>query len=271
MSLTEIPPRAQARLRAAPGQATLKSAFGVAVAMGVLGAGQAQALTISLYNSFNFGNSTYRTYLASQPIPWTTAYEYATGVTTTGLTGPALGGAWNLVSINSPAENAAIFNETDNPSLWNTPVGSLYIGPWIGLFQPNNNLEPAGGWRWVDGTLASYTNWSSGEPNNGLTCSNDTGVNNCDSVAAFFNTSLVTSDQWVDNSIGPTTFFVNGYPVSNPGALPTNYAISFVVEQPQAPGPLPIFGALATLGFSRKLRQRIKASKTIRGASITTS
>lgn len=271
MSLTEISPRSRARLRAAPGKATLKSAFGVAVAMGVLGAGQAQALTISLYNSFNFGNSTYRTYLASQPIPWTTAYEYAIGVTTTGLTGPALGGAWNLVSINSAAENAAIFDEINITSLWNNPVGSLYIGPWIGLFQPNNNLEPAGGWRWVDGTLASYTNWSQGEPNNGLTCSNDTGVNNCDSVAAFFNTNVVPSDQWVDNSIGPTTFFVNGYPVSNPGALPINYAISFVVEQPSVPGPLPIFGALATFGFSRKLRQRIKASKTIRGASITTS
>jgi len=271
MSLTEIPPHSRARLRAAPGKATLKSALGVAVAMGVLGAGQAQALTISLYNSFNFGNSTYRTYLASQPIPWTTAYEYATGVTTTGLTGPALGGAWNLVSINGAAENAAVFNEINNASLWHNPTGSFYLGPWIGLFQPNNNLEPAGGWRWLDGTPASYTNWSPGEPNNGLDCSNAIGVNNCDSVAAFFNTSLVTSDEWVDNSIGPATFTVNGYSVSNPGALPINYAISFVVEQPSVPGPLPIFGALATFGFSRKLRQRIKANKTIRGASVIVS
>jgi hypothetical protein len=244
------------------------------VAIGLLGAGQAQALAISLYNSFNFGNSTYRTYrtyLADQPIPWTTAYEYATGVTTTGLTGAALGGAWNLVSINSAAENEEIFSKVNNVSLWSNPLDSFYIGPWIGLFQPNNNTEPGGGWRWVDGTTASYTKWYPGEPNNGLTCSNQTGVNNCDSVGAFFNIGLVPNPQWVDNSIGPVTFTVDGYSVSNPDALPTNYARSFVVEQHTVPGPLPVFGALATFGISRRLRLRIKASKTICGASGTAS
>jgi hypothetical protein len=85
------------------------------MAVGVLGAGQAEALTISLYNSFDYGNSTYRSYLADQEISWTTASNYATGVTATGLTGPALGGLWNLVSINSAAENAAIFSNINDP------------------------------------------------------------------------------------------------------------------------------------------------------------
>ena len=40
---------------------------------------------------------------------------------------------------------------------------------WIGLIQDVNDpnySEPAGGWKWVDGTPATYTNWGSGEPNN---------------------------------------------------------------------------------------------------------
>ena len=40
---------------------------------------------------------------------------------------------------------------------------------WIGLYQDMNDpnyAEPAGGWKWVDGTPATYTNWGSGEPNN---------------------------------------------------------------------------------------------------------
>jgi hypothetical protein len=54
-----------------------KPALGVALAMGVLTAGQAQALTISIYNLFSFGSSKYRTYLADQPISWTQARNYA--------------------------------------------------------------------------------------------------------------------------------------------------------------------------------------------------
>ena len=48
-----------------------KPTLGVALAMGVLTAGQAQALTISIYNLFSFGSSKYRTYLVDQPISWT--------------------------------------------------------------------------------------------------------------------------------------------------------------------------------------------------------
>ena len=48
-----------------------KPGLGVALAMGVLTAGQAQALTISIYNLFSFGSSKYRTYLVDQPISWT--------------------------------------------------------------------------------------------------------------------------------------------------------------------------------------------------------
>ena len=48
MSLTETRPTYHPRLRAALGNAALKSAFGAAVAIGVLGAGEAQALVVNV-------------------------------------------------------------------------------------------------------------------------------------------------------------------------------------------------------------------------------
>jgi hypothetical protein len=90
-----------------------KPTLGVALAMGVLTAGQAQALTISIYNLFSFGSSKYRTYLVDQPISWAQARNYAL----------SLGGGYDLVSINSTDENTAIFNQivpTLNGTLWGT-------------------------------------------------------------------------------------------------------------------------------------------------------
>ena len=37
------------------------------------------------------------------------------------------------------------------------------------MYQDLNDLnysEPLGGWKWVDGTALSYSNWSTCEPNN---------------------------------------------------------------------------------------------------------
>jgi hypothetical protein len=74
-----------------------KPALSVALAMGVLTAGQAQALTISIYNLFSFGSSKYRTYLADQPISWTQARNYAL----------SLGGGYDLASIRAPRKISA--------------------------------------------------------------------------------------------------------------------------------------------------------------------
>ncbi len=48
----------------------------------------------------------------------------------------------------------------------------------------------------------------------------------------------------------------------------TNFTWAQADLVPPVPGPLPLFGAAAAFGFSRKLRQRIKASKAV-GASFT--
>ena len=136
-----------------------KSALGAAVALCALTAGQAQALTIALANSFRFGASSYRTYYADQPITWTEARNQAL----------SLGGGYDLVSINSEPENDLIFRFIRNPLMWNGGTAYSGGGPWVGLYQPVGSPEPTGGWRWVDGTSAlspNYNNWSPGQPDN---------------------------------------------------------------------------------------------------------
>ena len=76
----------------------------------------------------------------------------------------ALNNGGDLYVINDSVEDDflynLVYNYVDN---WND-------GFWIGLYQDLNDpnyLEPAGGWKWVDGTTATYTNWGNGEPSNG--------------------------------------------------------------------------------------------------------
>ena len=49
--------------------------------------------------------------------------------------------------------------------------------------------------------------------------------------------------------------------IQNTGAEETAYVFEAQFESVKAPGPLPILGAAAGLGFSRRLRQRIRSAK----------
>jgi hypothetical protein len=209
-----------------------KSALGTAVLLGALTAGQAQALTFTLVDSFNFGGSSYLTYYANEPISWTVARTYA----------QSLGGGYDLASINSQAENDEIFAKINNSSVWNGGVANVGGGPWIGLFQPDGSPEPAGGWQWLDGTSAlnpNYNNWSPGQPDN----MSVSGIQ-IEGYGQFFQ-----GNGWNDLQ----------NVVTNP-SLTQFQPVGFVAEASPVPGPLPIFGAAAAFGFSRKLRRRIKNS-----------
>jgi hypothetical protein len=67
-----------------------------------------------------------------------------------------------LYVINSPEEEQAVYNSLP----WKGDDGKHY---WLGLYQDINAAnysEPSGGWKWVDGSPLTYSNWNPGEPNN---------------------------------------------------------------------------------------------------------
>jgi hypothetical protein len=72
----------------------------------------------------------------------------------------------HLASINSQAENNFLTSATaSGPNAY----GTNGIDCWIGLYQDvtaADYAEPAGGWRWTDGSSMAYMNWESTEPNN---------------------------------------------------------------------------------------------------------
>ena len=202
------------------------------MALWALTAGQAQALSITLANSFNFGGSSYRTYYADRPITWAEARDQAL----------SLGGGYDLTSINSGPENDFIFANISNPLMWNGGTAYSGGGPWIGLYQPAGSPEPSGGWRWVDGTSAlspNYNNWSPGQPDN----MSVSGIQ----VEGYG--QFIGDGGWNDLENVITELSLTQY-----------QPVGFVAEAPPVPGPLPIFGAAAAFGFSRNLRRRIKNS-----------
>jgi hypothetical protein len=191
MSLTETPHYSHARLRAALGKKAFKSAFGAGVVVGMLGAGQAQAVVVNVggqnwnvttfQGSYNANSATFATPPAPGRMPWW--------------------GSESLASQFATAINSAL----------GFPNFSGDFGPLFGI------KFATGG----------------------------TSVNSC---------------TW---GFGSAQCAVNFGNLNN-----TNYTWAQADLVPPVPGPLPLFGAAAAFGFSRKLRQRIKVSKAV-GASAT--
>ncbi|MBT1450156.1 PEP-CTERM sorting domain-containing protein [Glaciecola sp. XM2] len=60
---------------------------------------------------------------------------------------------------------ATITSQAESDFVFNLGVGDAQY--WLGAFQPAGSMEPIGGWQWITGEEWSFTNWASGEPNNG--------------------------------------------------------------------------------------------------------
>ena len=202
-------------------------ALGIALSLSTAPAVQAYTPVVS----FTYDGKSYTAYNNTSPITWSEARTYALSV----------GG--DLVSLDTAAENGAVFAQigyTSFPSLWNSVPGSQFVGPYIGLFQPNAT-DVQTGWQWVDGSLLTSASWYPTQPDNGY------GVEN---VAAYFN----QVGQWADIYDCPTT----SVPCAANNTPPNDYlAKSFVVEFNPVPSPAPIVGGMAALGWSRRLRRRI--------------
>ncbi len=101
----------------------------------------------------------------STAIEWTTAsggngHWYlgvvADGCTWTGARAAALAMGGDLVSLGTQAESDWVYAQiASQPTMWRNR-----IGPRIGLIQDPSGAEPAGGWRWSDGTPLTYTKWN---------------------------------------------------------------------------------------------------------------
>jgi len=87
--------------------------------------------------------------LVTTAMDWLSAKTYAEARTYLGVSG-------HLATITSLEESLFITNT----------FGTSINGAWIGGYQPEGSVEPAGGWSWVTGEPFIFTNWGSGEPNN---------------------------------------------------------------------------------------------------------
>ena len=201
MSLTETPPRVG--LRAALGKAALKSAFGAAVVTGVLTAGQAHALVITvdgkLYDvttftgTYNANSAKFALPANGGVMPWV-GQTGSLGVPLAELFATALGGALGYINV-----------------------------------QVNGGELPGCGFGGSCGPL-----FANGNPVSGR-------------VSLYFS-----------NNLGTTVISSTPVDFSRVWAQATEIVPS--------PVPLPVFGAAAAFGFSRKLRKRLK-----RGDNVTSS
>ncbi|MCG7587947.1 hypothetical protein, partial [Photobacterium sp. OFAV2-7] len=73
-----------------------------------------------------------------------------------------------LASITSEEENSFVFEMVnDQKYFWTFPSGvgpmehyGISIGPFLGGYQPEGSVEPAGGWSWLSGEEWDYDNWA---------------------------------------------------------------------------------------------------------------
>jgi len=102
----------------------------------------------------------YRLSEASEDITWDEARKAAASQSCLGLSG-------HLATITSAAESAFIVERF-------VPEASQCI--WLGGHQSAGSASADTGWRWITGEAWSFTNWTSGEPNNPIAGANALGL-----------------------------------------------------------------------------------------------
>jgi hypothetical protein len=179
-----------------------------------------------------------------------------------------------LASIRDAAINTFISTLITDVSLWRnvgTPEVPNYIGPYIGLQQLPDAVEPGGDWIWEDGaSIDGYQNWFFNQPDD----------LNADDVGVFYNGTMtaMADSTWGDvfdglnllsgpGSPGPNPFLATSFVVQSEQPMMPMAARMFVATTPEpiflsfeaspaksnVPGPLPLMGAFAAYRWSRRL------------------
>jgi hypothetical protein len=178
----------------------------IAVAMALASTGPAFAALV-----FNPANGHYYEAVISADITWDAANAQAAARSHLGATG-------HLATLTTAEENAFVVSFVSG--------GNDYF---LGGFQLNGSAEPDGGWQWVTGESWGYTNWASGEPNNGG------GITEPESALQFLNGSTWNDVRMFDHP-------ANGY------------IVEFDVAS--VPEPSSIMLLAAAVGFLAQRRRR---------------
>ncbi|XP_043201191.1 C-type lectin domain family 4 member F-like [Amphibalanus amphitrite] len=102
-------------------------------------------------------------------------------------------------SMDSRSQLASVHRENDD--LVTSLASSVGQSVWIGLFRRSSSSTSATQWAWVDGSPLDFTNWASGEPNNGRGFwSLDSGNENCG--------LLLSSGVWNDEGCAEVNRFM---------------------------------------------------------------
>ena len=74
-----------------------------------------------------------------------------------------------LATINTAQENQFVFDLLgDFDDYWYDGTHDVWIGPWLGGFQPAGSIEPGGNWQWVTGERFTFQPWAFRQPDNGF-------------------------------------------------------------------------------------------------------
>ena len=179
------------------------------------------------------------------------------------------------LALGAAAALAAISLSPGSAQAFVVNVGGVQydVTTFIGSYNDNSNkfaLPPApGGMPWwgsqsIASQFAAAVGDNLGFWNNGVTCSA------CIAPLFGWSATVPGGGIWLEAYGNPAVF-------ANPALSGASYlngvhewAYASVVNLPvvPVPGPLPLFGAAAAFGFSRKLRKRIKLASAALGSSL---
>ena len=118
---------------------------------------------------------------------WYEAIDINDGVTRAEANSHAVSLGGYLVTLTSSQEDAWVYNNVD------VTTPRYTYDRWIGAYQDTNApdySEPAGGWRWENGDIWSYSNWSNGLDNNDVSYPEEEFAHYCGGCGGSWNDIL---------------------------------------------------------------------------------